>query len=522
MKIRSITTKFILIISILMAFIMAIQLYYNNKAQEDILSELNRLKQSINTTTDRILVERFEPEGISLFSDSLIWANEPFVHEHQVENDELIVNGNTKIWSYKTPAAKLDGIERLNSVAIIDSFRKHTIIDLKSKLDVIVADGPHFTFNKIIKDSSDHGFEIVEYDLNPPKAEKRVNSFFKSREEIKEEDVISFEFPNLMFTDEPKKLRYNYRTAEFYNTLDGVQDRNILLTLGLFALSIVMITIVTGKFLKPIKSLNQSFDKVAQGDLDVIVEPKSKDEIGELSASFNHMVNELRKNKDREELTHRQERLASLGQLAAGVAHEIKNPLNAINLTIEHLNDKFINAKEQQAVGYVNTIQKEIRRLDKTVNNLLSYLRSENLVKKNTDVNILLDEIFHLYEREITANKISLQKNYADKCILKLDAERFKTVLMNIVSNSIQAMDQGGEIKISTSQKDQSIYIEDSGPGIPQKNLENIFDLFYTTKSAGTGLGLPTAYKIMQEHGGSISIQSKEQQGTKVIIKFNE
>jgi len=505
-----------------MAFIMAIQLYYNNMMQEDILSELNRIKHSINTTTDRILVEQFEPGTVTVFNDSMAWETD-FVDESNVDEEQVVVNGNSKFWRNKSPQTITKWPRKIPPSAFIDSVHHSVKVvkDLNVRLDKIKKSKSNFRFNTTIIDSIGPEFEIVEYDLNFPRMENRVNAFVKSADPVEENEVISFEFPNLMFSDEPGKLRYNYSTAEFNNTLDDIRDRNLLLTLGLFGLSIVIIAVVTGKFLKPIKSLNQSFDKVVQGDLDVVVQPRSKDEIGELSESFNHMVNELRKNRDKEELSHRQQRLASLGQLAAGVAHEIKNPLNAINLTIEHLNDKFINAKEQKAVAYINTIQKEIHRLDKTVNNLLNYLRSENLAKKETDVNNVLDEIFHLYEREINAANIILKKDYAEKCIINLDAERFKTVLMNVITNAIQAMENGGEIKVTTHQQEQSIIIEDSGKGIPQKNLENIFDLFYTTKSAGSGLGLPTAYKIMQEHGGTIHIQSDEKTGTKVIIRFN-
>jgi signal transduction histidine kinase len=506
-----------------MAFVMAIQLYYNNKTQEDILTELNRLKQSINSTTDRILVERFEPATVSVFSDSMQWSSDDhFKNDLQVEDNQVILNNTARVWNFKTSVRSDSDKKQDNPVVVFESANDQRFSQLGKKLNKLPIDLPPAKLRKILNDSASNSFNIVEYNLNSAPEDKDVNVFLKSKEKIKHDDVLSFEFPNLMFSDEPQKVRFNYSTAEFNNTLEDIRNRNLLLTLGLFGLSIILIATVTGKFLKPIKSLNQSFDKVVQGDLDVVVQPKYRDEIGELSASFNHMVNELRKNKDREELSHRQERLASLGQLAAGVAHEIKNPLNAINLTIEHLNDKFINARETQAVAYVHTIQNEIRRLDKTVNNLLSYLRSENLSKNDTDVNLLLEEIFHLYEREIKAHSIKLVTNYSKSCIINLDAERFKTVLMNVVTNAIQSMEQGGTLKVTTDQQEKLISIEDTGPGIPKKNLEHIFDLFYTTKSAGTGLGLPTAYKIMQEHGGSIQIRSEQVQGTKVLISFNE
>lgn len=511
MKIRSITTKFIVLLSILMAFILAIQLYFNNQMQQDILIELNTLKKTINTTTDQILIERFESGETqsALPKDSLIW-NSKVLKEH-----------------LKNKALKKVTINRKGySSSVNYGFEHDSVIwDFDDHEELVVGD-KKFIYNKMFKKSKDGDVEIIEINLNDGIINKKVETLLTKVKEVRkssseknaDDNLLVFEFPNLITSNPLSKVRYNYSTSFFNENLEKIQYRNFWITLILFGISLIAITIITAKFLKPIKSLNNSFDKVVQGDLDVFVESRSKDEIGELSASFNHMVNELSKNKNKESLMQRQERLASLGQLAAGVAHEIKNPLNAINLTIEHLQDKFIKENEKQATSYINTIQKEIHRLDKTANNLLSYLRSENLKKRNMDVNILLDDILNLYEREIAANKIVLVKEYDTRCILKIDEERFKTVVMNIVLNAIQAMENGGKITITTDQKNKEVIIRDTGKGIPAKHLKHIFDLFYTTKSAGSGLGLPTAYKIMQEHGGDIFIDSVEGEGTLVKI----
>jgi signal transduction histidine kinase len=135
-------------------------------------------------------------------------------------------------------------------------------------------------------------------------------------------------------------------------------------------------------------------------------------------------------------------------------------------------------------------------------------------------VHALLDEIFGLYEREISHNKITLQKMYTKKMIINIDGERIKTALTNIILNAIQAMPDGGKMDVLTHPKRREIIITDTGSGIPRKDLANIFDLFYTTKSTGTGLGLPTAYKIIRAHDGDILIESKENSGTKITIRF--
>ena len=140
------------------------------------------------------------------------------------------------------------------------------------------------------------------------------------------------------------------------------------------------------------------------------------------------------------------------------------------------------------------------------------------LKKVKTDMHELISGVLSLLETEINAAGIKVEFKTVNKFITDVDPERFKTVLLNIILNSIHATPKGGVIKILTYPREKKILIEDTGRGIPEKNVEKIFDLFYTTKSKGTGLGLPTAYKIVREHGGEISISSQEGKGTKVNI----
>ncbi|MEJ2635390.1 MAG: ATP-binding protein [Calditrichia bacterium] len=152
------------------------------------------------------------------------------------------------------------------------------------------------------------------------------------------------------------------------------------------------------------------------------------------------------------------------------------------------------------------------------MNNFLNFLRSENLQKEDVDLNNLISGVLQLYNRECAVQGIEVETEFQEPFVLSVDPERFKTVLLNVVLNAIQAMPDGGKLNITTDGQRKLIRISDTGEGIPEKNLENIFDLFYTTKSAGTGLGLPTAYKIVKEHGGDISIKSETGKGTVVEI----
>lgn len=375
-----------------------------------------------------------------------------------------------------------------------------------------------------IEADSENEVIVIDVDLNTPVKSKgtvlKKNIIWTRKNNKNSNFDFTFQFPDFSIPDQPRFLKYKYNTAEINNAFVNMRNKNALITSGLFLLSIIAFFFVSRRFTQPIRSLKGSFENVVDGNLDAPITSKSKDEIGDLTNSFNQMVVELQKNREREKILQRKEKLASLGQLAAGVAHEIKNPLNAINLTIEHLRDKFAVDKDKQARKYIETIQSEIRRLDKVVNNFLSFIRSENLELSDTNVNELINNVIHLLQRELESQKINLKLDLNKSFIHPLDGERFKTVIMNIILNAVQAMPKGGEISVSTNPEEKCIYITDTGIGIAQKDLENIFDLFYTTKSSGTGLGLPTAYKIVKEHNGDIQISSEVGKGTEVRIQL--
>jgi two-component system sensor histidine kinase HydH len=208
-----------------------------------------------------------------------------------------------------------------------------------------------------------------------------------------------------------------------------------------------------------------------------------------------------------------------MGQLAAGVAHEIKNPLNAIHLTIDHLKDKY-PAADKTVQKYILTIQNEINRLDKLVDNFLNFVRSEHLEKRMMDIRDLISSVLNLLHKQIESQHIEVETDLEAPLKAEIDPERFKTVLLNIMLNAIQAIPEGGVLKLTSRSDERQLIIEDSGPGIPARDLDKIFDLFYTTKSKGTGLGLPTAYKIVKEHGGELTVQSEQGRGTRVMIYF--
>lgn len=522
----SIKTKFILLLSLLMAIILSLQFYFMYQAQQDTLSELTDISASINRATDLHFIEEYFQESAFLKDrtklDSLV-RRKRFIAPPLPLKQEF--------FDWKLDRA-FNGSKKSDGDVILEKRYKNgaeITITRKKQKEIRTSALPPKVKQQIAsqgwidQDSLAFFFKEVEVNLNQPKPGLRDSLIYVHSDEgrvihARKAPFFHFVVPDFSIPDEPRLVRYKYNTADFQSALDKMRNRNMLITLSIFLISIGALMIVTTRFLKPIGSLKRSFEDVVDGNLETIVQPTTRDEIGDLTRAFNHMVDELKKNKEKEALLQRKERLASLGQLAAGVAHEIKNPLNAINLTIEHLNDKFIPAENKQARSYIDTVQNEILRLDKIVNNFLNYVRSEELHKQSVDVNSLLVEVLNLYSREIAAAGIELESNCDLSYLTAVDPERLKTAFGNLIINAIQAMPQGGRLTVVSDPKKGIIEISDAGCGLSPESQNHVFDLFYTTKTNGTGLGLPTAYKIIKEHDGEMELKSQPEKGTTVLI----
>ncbi|HHJ00869.1 MAG TPA: histidine kinase, partial [Candidatus Aerophobetes bacterium] len=217
------------------------------------------------------------------------------------------------------------------------------------------------------------------------------------------------------------------------------------------------------------------------------------------------------------------EKMASLGQLSAGIAHELNNPLGGILLYANMLEEE-MDASDPRREE-IATIAKEATRCREIVRSLLNFARQTRLHPEDTDINSLLKDIASICKREIEAqaNEIEIRvelEPHLPSC--SVDANQLKQALLNIALNGIEAMSKGGVLTIRSFATDGGvrIEIEDTGCGIPEENLPRIFDPFFTTKKIGkgTGLGLATAHGIIKMHRGNIQVQSRVGKGTKMII----
>ena len=316
--------------------------------------------------------------------------------------------------------------------------------------------------------------------------------------------------------------------------------------ISVILLSLLLSLLLTRFVNRPIRRLLAATKTAAHGNLEQAVSIRSHDELGELSESFNNMISELKRSRDAIEgwtqtLEHRvQERtrelqqvqdqlvragkMAALGELAAGVAHEINNPLTGV-LTFSSLILKKVDENHPWKRDLENIVQ-QTTRCRNIVRGLLDFARQRKPDKKEWDVHTLIDRTVTLVENQARFQNIKIVKEFKTSIpMLFLDGDQIQQVFMNIIINAADAMARnGGTLTIKTNLKDgmAEVSFADSGCGITKEHLSKLFDPFFTTKETGkgTGLGLAISYGIIQSHGGDIEVESQLGKGSTFRIKL--
>ncbi|MFO7982458.1 MAG: ATP-binding protein [Desulfuromonadales bacterium] len=300
-------------------------------------------------------------------------------------------------------------------------------------------------------------------------------------------------------------------------------------TMVIVILLAASISFILIRFVKrPMHLMADKMSQVEDGDLSVRLTPQYPDEIGSLMNSFNAMVSNLDKTKKELESYHyrqmeRADRLASVGEMATGLAHEIKNPLAGISGAISVLAAEFPDDDERRQV--VDEVLEQIKRLDKTVTDLLYFGRPGTPELAFADINDLADKTLFLISQHPEARNVHRVKELTrDLPLACVDPKQVQQVFLNIFINAIQAMKEGGTLSVGTDRYQLGeremirIRIADSGDGIPQEKLEKIFTPFFTTKTQGTGLGLAICKRLVEEQGGGIQVESRQGEGTTFAI----
>ena len=323
----------------------------------------------------------------------------------------------------------------------------------------------------------------------------------------------------------------------------------------LFVIVGITLTALVGIFFansieKPIKELIAGTEAVSKGDLRWQVAVDSADEIGKLAMAFNQMTKDMREGQERLVLS---EKLASLGTMAAGMAHEIKNPLVSLRTFTQLLQYKWDDKEFRQKFSSI--VPHEIERINRIAESLLKFGKPMQPEFTKVDINAILDEVLTLFEVVCKKDNIRVTKKFAEAAVVTGDPGLLQQAYVNVIKNAIESMQaKGGELIVKTDvgevvrfgrprragvkmgeemvwgEEEQSgqeegksipvvfVEITDTGEGVPIENMKSLFDPFFTTKITGSGMGLPITLRIIEEHKGSIKVRSLTGKGTTFII----
>lgn len=313
---------------------------------------------------------------------------------------------------------------------------------------------------------------------------------------------------------------------DFSDLLRESTVEKIVVTLVVFGIGIIMTLIFSRQYTRPIHDVVDAAMKVASGDLNQNLPIKSSDEIGQLSKSFNYMVSKLRENRAIEERLREVEHLSAVGQLSRSMAHEIRNPLNFINLSIDYINSKYVpeDAKDKERfISLISGIKIEIQRLDMLVNEFLNYSKPIKMNKRKVKFNQIIDDLLSIIQAKADAERINIVSERETDCELMIDPELIKSCILNLFTNAFNAMENVQReryLKIKTEiMSDEFILtVVDNGEGVPAENLPKIFESFFSTKKDGLGLGLAFTKRVVEEHGGRVEFKSITNEGSEVRI----
>jgi len=310
-------------------------------------------------------------------------------------------------------------------------------------------------------------------------------------------------------------------------SLRDPERHQVLIVAGTGAVAIcAAVMIALAYFIqRPMVELQDKIARLGEGDLDVSVNfSRRNDEIGDLGRNFNHMVQQLRESREEIERLHRTqmsraEHLATLGELAAGLAHEIRNPLAGIAGVIEIVGRDLPPTSPARAV--IKDVRLEVTHINRILTDLLQTARPHPPQVRPTDLNTTVEHAVMLARQQVLSKpiKIELEKD-PQLPNVEHDSDQLHQVILNLLLNAVQAIEATGKIRVVLAARKENalISVSDSGRGILPEHLPFIFRPFYTTKGNGTGLGLSLARRIVEDHRGKIEVESEPGKGSEFLI----
>jgi len=305
--------------------------------------------------------------------------------------------------------------------------------------------------------------------------------------------------------------------------------KRILSMIFAFSIGIILSLLIAEKYTEPIKKVAEASKRIARGELVKIRNKNRKDEIGTLIESYNEMVDKLAEKEELQNKLKKSEQLSIIGQLSSGIAHEIRNPLNFLSLSIGHIKERIseMHIEDRDSlITLLNNITKEIYRVNELIHNFLLLGKPITLNKEWVSMRVIISEALEILKDKIRGGifiDVVSKDEKDENNYIYCDREYFRLCLINLIVNAIQAIkDEKGTITIEYGRDNSDSYINviDTGGGISQTEMEMIFEPYYSTKKFGIGLGLTITRRFIEEHGGKISIKSEPDKGTAITIRI--
>jgi len=311
---------------------------------------------------------------------------------------------------------------------------------------------------------------------------------------------------------------------DYASTISRSFGRRVLALTAVFAVGLVLLLLLTRNFTQPVGQLSAAAEKVAGGDLDAQIDSRRSDDLGALVQTWNAMIARLKEQRALEARLVAAERRASLGHLASGIAHEIRNPLNTIALAVEYLRRRFRPAPAADAREFEETtesLRDEIGRLNALITNFLTYGKPMRIAPTSFDATDLARDVARELSREAALRGVEIRVG-GDAAALVADRDLLKSAFLNVALNAVQMMPSGGVIVITARAEEDAVRIsfDDSGPGIAPEHLAKIFEPYFSTRDAGVGLGLAMTRKIVTDHGGDLVAENRPEGGTRFIFSL--
>ncbi|NIA16430.1 MAG: HAMP domain-containing protein [Nitrospiraceae bacterium] len=363
-------------------------------------------------------------------------------------------------------------------------------------------------------------YDGIEVDLSGDPDAAEVTSFVLE----KGEDGALTKVARMVIGLGDRKLLLTARVALVPQTevIRAFKNKYIAALIFVFLVTLGLMLYVIVRMLRPLTELSESCAQISSGTLRNVGARRNSGEILALEQTFNKMVASLRE-KERIEANLRQaQRLSAIGNLAAGVAHDVRNPLNAIKLLSSHAMDTLCSVPEAEgSVKQLQTIRTEVDRLEEIVSGFLSLAKERELQPEPTRIDLILDECARLVRKDAEERGVQLVVELrAGDTSLMVDPKQMTRAVLNVLLNALEVCPPEGRVRLFSRITDRTCEIEvrDDGPGITPEVAERAFEPYFTTKETGTGLGLSLTRGIVEEHGGAITLTSMAGQGSQVLI----